>query len=172
MRSNRRQLAISLALIFATAFSCTIVQGQDAKGLAPAPSDWSAINSVPNGDKLLVKLKNGQSVEGSLKSSSNDALALSVKGKSMDVKREDVLSVHHVTGKSATRATLIGLAVGAGGGTAIGLAGSSGSDSFSKIDHAATAGLAVIGAGAGATIGYLIGRKSRKRVLIYQATKP
>ena len=122
MSSTRRQLAISLALIFATAFSCTIVHGQDAKGLAQSSGDWSAINSVPSGDKLLVKLKNGQSVEGSLNSFSNDALALSVKGKSMDVKRDEVLSVYHVTGKSATKATLIRLAVGAGGGFEVGAA--------------------------------------------------
>jgi hypothetical protein len=117
-------------------------------------------------------LKNGQTVEGKLASFSNDAVSLSVNGKSMDVKRDEGRSVYHVTGNSATKATLIGLAVGAGGGTAIGLAGSSGNDSFDKIDHAATAGLAVIGAAAGATVGYLIGRKSRKRALIYQASQP
>ena len=171
MRTLGRHL-VSLTLI-ATIFSSTVAAGQGAKVSAQSSGDWSAINSVPSGDKLLVKLKNGQSVEGSLNSFSNDAVSLSVKGKSMDVKRDEVLSVYHVTGKSATKATLIGLAVGAGGGTAIGLAGSSGnSGGFDKIDHAVTAGLAVIGAGAGATIGYLIGRKSRKRVLVYQASKP
>jgi len=171
MRVMERHLGISLALIIVTTFSSTVVAGQGASSTKPF-GDWSAINSVPSGDKLLVKLKNGQSVEGKLNSVSNDALSLSVKGKSMDVKKDEVLSVYHVTGNSATKATLIGLAVGAGGGTAIGLAGSSGDDGFNKIDHAATAGLAVIGAGAGATIGYLIGRKSKKRVLIYQASNP
>jgi hypothetical protein len=166
----RRHL-VSLTLI-ATIFSSTIAAGQGAKGSTQTPGDWSAINSVPSGDKLSVKLKNGQTVEGKLASFSNDAVSLSVNGKSMDLKRDEVLSVHHVIGKSATKATLIGLAVGAGGGTAIGLAGSGGNDSFDKIDHAATAGLAVIGAGVGATVGYLIGRKNKKRVLIYQANNP
>jgi len=171
MRATKLHLGISLALIIVTTCSSTVVAGQG--GSTQTAGDWSAINSVPSGDKLLVKLKNGQSVEGSLNSFSNDAVSLSVKGKSMDVRRDEVQSVYHVTGKSATKATLIGLAVGAGGGTAIGLAGSSGnSGGFDKIDHAVTAGLAVIGAGAGATIGYLIGRKSRKRILIYQASKP
>ena len=170
MRAMRRHLA-SLTLV-ATIFSSAIAVGQGAKSSAQASGDWSAINSVPSGDKLSVKLKNGQTVEGKLASFSNDAVSLSVKGKSVDVKRDEVRSVYHVTGNSATKATLIGLAVGAGGGTAIGLAGSSGNDGFDKIDHAATAGLAVIGAAAGATVGYLIGRKSRKRVLIYQASQP
>ena len=169
MRAMRRHLPITLALIVVTIFSSTVVVGQGARG---ASGDWSAINSVPSGDKLAVKLKNGQTLEGKLADFSNDAVSLSVKGKSMDVKRDEVLSVHHLVRKSATKATLIGLAVGAGGGTAIGLAGSSGNDGFDKIDHAATAGLAVIGAGVGATVGYLIGRKSRKLVLIYQASNP
>jgi hypothetical protein len=161
----------SLTLI-ATILSSTIAVGQGAKGSAQTPVDWSAINSVPSGNKLTVKLKNGQTAEGKFAGSSNDTLSLSVNGKSMDVKRDEVRSVYHVTGNSATQTTLIGLVLGAGGGTAIGLAGSGGNDSFDKIDHAATAGLAVIGAGAGATIGYLIGRKSRKRVLIYQSSQP
>ena len=169
MRSSRRHLGISLALIIVTTLSSTVVAGQSS---TQTSGDWSAVNSVPSGDQLLVKLKNGQSVEGKLASFSNDAVSLSVKGKSVDVKKEDVLSVYHVTGKSATKATLIGLAAGAGAGAAIGLAGSGGNDSFDKIDHAVTAGLAVIGAGAGATVGYLIGRKNKKRVLIYQAGHP
>lgn len=172
MRATKRHLGISLALVLITAFPSTLIAGQGTKGSTQASGDWSAINSVPSGDKLSVKLKNGQTVEGKFASSSNDVLSLTVKGKSMDVKKDEVLSVYHVTGNSATKATLIGLAVGAGGGTAIGLAGSGGNDGFEKIDHAVTAGLAVIGAGAGATIGYLIGRKSRKRVLIYQASQP
>src|SRR5881394_527892 len=69
MRDARRHLGISLALIVVTTFSSTVVVGQGARG---ATGDWSAINSVPNGDKLLVKFKNGQSVEGKLASVSND----------------------------------------------------------------------------------------------------
>src|ERR1043165_8156792 len=109
MRANRRHLGISLALIIVTTFSSTVVAGQGASS-TQASGDWSAINSVPSGDRLLIKLKNGQSVEGKFASSSNDAVSLSVKGKSMDVKRDEVRSVYHITGNSATRATLIGLA--------------------------------------------------------------
>ena len=71
--------------------------------------------------------------------------------------------------ESCKDATAIALTVGccSTSGRASCVAGS-GNDSFDKIDHAATAGLAVIGAGVGATVGYLIGRKNRKRILIYQ----
>src|SRR4051812_45455819 len=113
MRATRRHLGISLALIVVTTFSATVVIGQGARGAA---GDWSAINSVPSGDKLSFKLRNGQTVEGKFASSSNEAVSLSVNGKSMDVKRDEVLSVRHLVRKSVTQATLIGLAVGAGGG--------------------------------------------------------
>jgi len=58
--------------------------------------------------------------------------------------------------------------IGAGAGAAIGAAGGGNDNGFDKIDHAVTAGLAVLGAAAGAVGGYLIGKRN-KRVLIYQA---
>jgi hypothetical protein len=141
--------------------------------LAQDPSattgDWSALNSVTSGSKLVVKLKNGDSVEGKLSGVSDTALSLSVKNKPVEVKRDDVLSVYQIRKGSARKATLIGLGAGAGAGAVIGVAGSSKHDSFDKIDQAVTAGLTVIGAGVGAVTGYLIGRGSSKRVLIYQA---
>ena len=118
---------------------------------------------------MSVKLKSGQTVEGKLNSVSDTTLSLSVRGKPVDLKRDEIFSIHHVIKKSATKATLIGMGVGAGAGAAIGLAGSGGNNSFDKIDHAVTAGLTVLGAGAGAAVGYFIGRSGRKRVLIYQA---
>jgi membrane protein DedA with SNARE-associated domain len=62
--------------------------------------------------------------------------------------------------------------VGAGTGAAIGAVASSGDDNFGKFDQAATAGLTVVGAIAGALTGYLIGRHSSKRVLVYEAGRP
>lgn len=134
--------------------------------------DWLALNAVTQGSKLSVKLKDGKTVEGKLSGVSDTALSLSVKKKPVDIKREDVFSVHQISKKSATKSTLIGLGVGAGTGATIGLAGSSQHDSFDKIDQAVTAGLTVIGAGTGALVGYLIGRGGRKRVLIYEAKQP
>lgn len=122
--------------------------------------------------KLAVKLKDGKTVEGKLGGVSDTALSLSVKEKPVDIKREDVLSVHQTSKRSATKAALIGMGVGAGSGAVIGVAGSSKHDSFDKLDKAVTAGLTVLGAGAGALAGYLVGRSGRKRVLIYQAKQP
>jgi hypothetical protein len=166
MRSTRINLAISIALIIALAPSLALGAARSTQQVG----DWSSINSVPTGDRLTIELKNGQTIDGKLATFSDTALSLTVKGKPVDVRRDDVARVYHVVKKSATKATLIGLGVGAGAGAAIGLAGSANDNSgFEKIDHVATAGLTVLGAGAGAAIGYLIGRSSRKRMLIYQA---
>lgn len=169
MRATRMHLAISVVLIIALVPSLAL-GARKAGSSTQQVGDWSSINSVPTGDRLLVELKNGQTIEGKLASISDSSLSLTVKGKSVDVKREDVARVYHVVKKSATKATLIGLGVGAGAGAAIGLAADANDNGgFEKIDHVATAALTVVGAGAGAAIGYLIGRGKRKRVLIYQA---
>jgi hypothetical protein len=160
----------TLVLVLAAALLLPSVASAQS---ANAPSgDWSALNAVASGSKLTVKLKTGKSVEGKLSGVSDAALSLTVKGKPVDLKREDVQSVYRVAGHSATKATLIGMGVGAGAGAATGAAASSGNDNFGKFDQAATAGLTVIGAGAGALTGYLIGRRGGKRVLVYEAGRP
>ena len=169
MRVTSRQFAISLTLIAVTFFSSSALAAQPSPGATQPLGDWSSINSVPKGDRVSVRMKNGQTIDGKLNGFSDDGLSLIVKGKAVAVKREEVSSVYHLIRKSAAKATLIGLGIGAGAGAAVGLAGSSNDNGFDKIDHAVTAGLAVLGGGAGALAGYLIGRSSRKRVLIYQA---
>jgi small nuclear ribonucleoprotein (snRNP)-like protein len=125
---------------------------------------------VSSGSKLSVKLKNGKTVDGRLSSVSDAALTLSVRNSVQDLKREDVVSIYLLTKKSATKATLIGMGVGAGAGAGIGAAGAASNDNgFDKLDHAVTAGLAVIGAVVGAATGYLLGRGGSKRVLIYES---
>jgi hypothetical protein len=171
---GRNKLTISIVLVASFLLSSvTLSAAEDTKATkaTTAANDWSRLSTVTSGSKLAVKLKNGKTVEGKLSGVSDTGLSLSVKGKPVDVKREDVLSVHQIIKKSATKATLIGLGVGAGAGAAIGLAGSN-DDSFANLDHAVTAGLTVLGAGAGAVAGYFIGKSGSKRVLIYQASQP
>ena len=132
-------------------------------------TDWSRLNSIEAGSKIAVKLKNGKSVDGKFKNASDSTLSLTVKGSSQELKREDVLTVHQVSKRSATKGTLIGAGVGAGAGAATGAVVGDAHDGFDKFDQAATAALTILGAGVGAVTGYLIGRSGRKRELIYQA---
>jgi hypothetical protein len=165
MRVGRKRFTLVIVLLA----SLILPAGASAQSTTAPSGDWAALNSVTTGSKLVVKLRDGKSVEGKLSGVSDAALSLSVKSKPVDLKREDVQSVYRIEGKSATKATLIGMGVGAGAGAAIGLAGSSQSDGFDKIDHAVTAGLTVVGAGVGALTGYLIGHRGSKRILVYEA---
>src|SRR5699024_2833991 len=110
-------------------------------------------------------------VNGTVTSVSDSALSLNVKNSTQEIKREDVATVHEVVKKSsATKSTLIGTGIGAGVGAAAGgIAGANDDNGFDKIDHVATAALAIVGAGSGALVGYLVGRGGSKKVLLYEA---
>ena len=163
MRIARKRLTISLVLLA----SLLLPSVGLAQGTTVPNHDWSGLKTVTSGSKLVAKLKTGKSVEGRLTSVSDTALSLTVNGKSTDFSRDEILSVYQVNGKSATKATLIGMAVGAGAGAGIGAAIGA-HETFVK--SSAGAGiLGVIGGGAGALIGFAIGKSGHKRVLIYQA---
>jgi hypothetical protein len=133
-------------------------------------SDWSRLNSVVTGSKLSVKLRNGKKIDGTLSNVSDTALTLMVKNASTEVKRDDISTVHQVGGSSATKATLIGLGVGAGAGAIAGAVADGNDSSFEVVPESVAIGvLAVLGAGAGALGGFLIGKSTKKKVLIYEA---
>lgn len=159
-------------LVLLTAVALLLPPPAASAQSSSASSDWAALNTVTSGSKLVVKTKDGRSHEGRMSGVSDSALSMSIKDKSVELKREDVQSVYRIGKNSATKATLIGMGVGAGAGAALGAAADSSSDGFEGIDAAATAGLTVVGAGVGALTGYLIGRGGRKRTLIYEAARP
>lgn len=165
MFAGSRRLAFGLVLIASLLLS-PVASAQTASG------DWSSLKAVETGSKLSVKLRTGKTVEGRLTGVSDDGLSLTVGGKPTELKAGEVLRIHRVGGSSAKKGALIGLAVGGGAGLAVGVAGSSADDSFNDLDAPITAGLAVLGAGAGALIGYAVGRSRRKRVLVYEAAQP
>jgi hypothetical protein len=93
-----------------------------------------------------------------------------VKNTSRELKRDDIRTVHLVNGNSAKKATLLGLAVGAGVGAASGaIHDVSNNDDIPDFDLPATPFTTVIGAGVGALGGWLVGRSGKKRVLVYEA---
>lgn len=136
-------------------------------------NDWSKVTALANGSNLSVKLKNGKTVKGTLSSVSDSTLSLTVNNAPVEIKREEVRTVHEVIKKgSGGKGALIGTAVGAGAGAALGAVGDAqNQDGFGgeKLDNAFVAGLTVLGAGAGALAGYFIGRRGSKRVLVYEA---
>ena len=164
MFAGSRRLALSLALIASLLLS-PVASAQTASG------DWSALRAVEAGSKLSVKLKTGKTVEGRLTGVSDDALSLTVGGRPTDLKAGEVLRVYRVGGSSAKTGALVGAAVGGGAGAAVGASG--GDDGFGVPTRGQlAAGLAVLGGGVGALVGYAVGRGRRKRVLVYEAAQP
>jgi len=130
--------------------------------------DWSRVTALSPGTKISLKLKNGKSVKGYLSSASESSISINTKN-GQDIKKDDVQSVYVVSDKSAAKAALIGLSVGAGAGAVVGGIGASNDDYFDSLDSAVVAGLTVVGAGVGALTGFLIGKTGNKKRLIYQA---
>jgi small nuclear ribonucleoprotein (snRNP)-like protein len=165
MRVRTRQIATIVILLTSFLLSPVTLAAQ------AVTNDWSRLNSVAAGSKLSVKLRNGQKVDGTLSSVSDTALMMNVKNASTEMKRDDVLSVHQVNGKSVGKSTLIGLGVGAGAGAVLGIAADASSDDngLEGLDNAAATGITVLGAAAGAVAGFIIGKTGKKRVLLYLA---
>lgn len=136
-------------------------------------NDWSKVAALAGGSNLSVKLKNEKTHKGTLNSVSDSTLSLNAKNGSVEIKREDVRTIHEVIKKgSGGKGALIGTGVGAGAGAALGAIGDAqNQDGFGgeKLDNAFVAGLTIVGAGAGALVGYFVGRRKSKRVLIYEA---
>ena len=168
MRSKPQSFTVCVLVAAVVLSTLTIV----ARGQTnDQTNDWSRVSALAAGAKVSVKLKTGKSVNGTVTSVSDSTLSLNVKKSNREIKREDVATVHEVVKKgSATKSTLIGTGIGAGVGAAAGGIASANDDSgFEKIDHVATAALAIVGAGSGALVGYLVGRGGNKRVLLYEA---
>lgn len=163
MRIPTKQIAIIVVLFSFLVSPVTLVA-------QTGTNDWSRLTAVTTGTKLSVKLKDGKKVEGTFNSVSDTLLSLTVKKAAKEVRREDVASVHEVSKKSATKATLIGMGIGAGVGTALVVAGETNeNDTFFETPNSVSAGVAALTAGIGALTGYLIGRSGKKRVLLYES---
>lgn len=159
---------ISFALIL-----CLSLPVVAAAGQSNSPStDWSAVQSVPLGDKLNVKLKDGKKVEGRLRSVSDTTLTLDRGNRTSDFDRNSIARVQRYVsnsvGKSIGKSTAIGAGVGFGAGAGLGLA----AGQYEDIETASLVGIfGAIGAGLGAAIGAIAGAASatgRKKVLVYQ----
>ena len=105
--NNLPRLLICLAIVASLMLSSVSVMAQG--------DDWSKVTALASGSNLLVKLKNGKTHKGTLNSVSDSTLSLTVKNGPVEIKREDVRTVHEVIKKgSGAKGALIGTAVGAG----------------------------------------------------------
>src|SRR5262249_29142098 len=95
-------------------------QGVLAQTVSDSAHDWAAVMTVHHGEKLVVKLRDGKRVEGTLSIASDTTLKLIRNNRAIDLNQVDIIRVYRVAGRSAAASTLIGAGVGAGAGAALG----------------------------------------------------
>ena len=154
--------------ILSALLAITLVCSPLAMAQKPAAlGNWGAVQALAPGDRLVVNLKDGRSVEGKLASVSDAELSLTRNKKSETFPRDRIFQIYARKRKAEKgKYALIGAGIGAGTGLGIGLAKNSPPVDDGEIYPI---GGAILGAGIGAIGGLLFGQAKRKRVLIYQA---
>src|SRR5262245_58895388 len=156
-----------VAKVVAFALIATIARPQiiSAQALgAPTRGSWDLVKAVPPGDKVVARLRNGQTLNGRMISASDTVLTLERRKNGTDVNRGDVLKVYRVVKKSNTKGVLLGLLIGTGVGGSLGKLAEPENPEDPGLAPVIFGGLgALIGAGMGAAIS---GRT--KRLLIYE----
>lgn len=129
-------------------------------------SGWSAVQGVPADDLLIVKQKNGKSIEGKMIEATETNLTISRDNKVVNISRDNIAQIEHSRGKAKKgKWALIGAGAGAAVGGGIGATKVNGSDDS---EIYLPFGL-MLGAGIGAGVGALFGASRRQREVIYSA---
>ena len=158
---TNRFFALALALLF------TLAPAAQASAATPEPvADWSAVQSLSAGQKIIVRTKDGDRLSGRF-DSANDLLINFTDGRrKISLTRESVKLVQLDRGNSRGKGVLVGALIGAGAGFAV---GSILYFPFKDDIVASTVpGFTGLGAAIGAGIGVSTG-KGRKNVTVYEA---
>ncbi len=128
---------------------------------------WAAVQAIAADERLTVKQKDGQTVEGKMIEATDSNLAISRGNKVVNIPRDSIQQIHHSTGKAAKgKWAAIGAGIGAGAGAGIGFT----KYSSTRDDYEIYPVMGfIIGAGSGAVAGLAFGASRRKRELIYVA---
>ena len=121
---RNRLFALGLALAFALA------QASAARGQAPATwaqaraasGDWSAVQALSPGEKIVVRTKDGDRLTGRFDSANDLLINFTDGGKKISLTRESVRRVQLDRGNSRGKGILFGMAVGAAAGFGFGSA--------------------------------------------------
>ena len=128
---------------------------------------WSDLSKVKRGSKLTVDTKDGRGAKGKLVTVSEAAIILDV----AEIARAEVRSITRRQRKSLKRSILLGVAIGAGGGAALGaIAGGCGSHDFICFGRRIAVPVsAVAGGAAGAMWGTVLGLSRHRTVVLYES---
>ena len=128
---------------------------------------WSTVQSMPVDERLIVKQKDGKTIEGKMIEANDSNLTISRSGKVVNISRDSIQQIQHVKGKAAKgKWALIGSGVGAGTGALIGATKVSPDHDDSEVWVPVGA---IFGAGFGALGGLIFGASRRDRTILYVA---
>lgn len=131
-----------------------------APAAGQAGNSWNNLESLAVGERIRVVKQDKSSHTGTFVAFSSEAVTLRSKGAEVGHRREDVVRVWRVGAPRRGRAALIGLAIGAGAGAAVGAA----SDGYVVTRKEAAALLGLAGGAVGAGVGAAVARPSRSEV--------
>jgi hypothetical protein len=103
---------------FACALLCVLMAGDAAA--QSKRGDWNILGGLATGTEIRVTLSGGRVVRGFLQKNDADSLLVNATISQETLARQDVKRVQSKRPGHRGRHTLIGLAVGAGGGLAVG----------------------------------------------------
>ena len=128
---------------------------------------WAAVQGVAVNERVIVKQKDGKTIEGDMVEASETNLTISRGGKVVNISRDRIRQVEHARGKAEKgKWAAIGTGVGAAAGAGIGATKyRSDRDDYGIYPVMG----AIIGAGVGAVSGLLIGASRREREVVYYA---
>lgn len=144
---TNRLFALALALLFTLA----PVAGVSAE--APAPADWSAVQSLSPGEKVRVSTRDGDRLKGNFESASDTDLNFVQDGRKVSLRRDTIKRVE-VGHKNRWKGALIGGGAGTGVGAVAG-AGIIVAGNNWGFDHLPA--VIAVGTGVGAAIGAAAG---------------
>jgi hypothetical protein len=155
MLKNIISLLVAVTLLVTTVFTQTV---------SAANADWAAVERLPAGERIRVKLSTGKTLNGTIDHVTEEAVYLRSKDKTLNASRQDVAHLYREKPGNGKKGALIGAAIGAGAGAGTGAAIMERESGFGG----AVAGTVAFFASVGAGLGYALGRRGTS-VLIYSA---
>jgi hypothetical protein len=154
--------------LFALGLTLTFMLSQAAPASAQtatqASHDWTAVQSISPGRRIVVRLKEGDRLTGRFDSATDIAINFTHDGKKISLTRDSIQRVQLDRGTNRLKGALVGAAIGGAAGLATGGWVYSQGDFNSVVIH----GSGLIGAGLGAGLGAGIGM-GRTNDTVYEA---
>lgn len=128
-----------------------------------APTDWAVVEQLAAGQRIEAELSTGKTVKGKVDHVTPASVFIERRGKPIEVKRGEVARLYRWKAGTGAKWAMIGAAIGAGAGGALGGVILERESGFGG----AMAGTVALCGAIGAGLGYLI--RGGKSVLIYSA---